>query len=190
MSLGIFDCSFLLTLLLWYVMIPVLYPAYPRDLPITSCYLGSSCVEDRSTKTIQFCVLFYCYFNFTHPLPHLSGSLNPKRGSITSTSLASARLVLPAASHATTLPNFSLEIIMEAYFEMDNHGINKPQNVGQDSINGRPKRRRVMTDRRRDQNRQAQKTEWLRAVRFEGKNHCPVEASTRIRLVIYTGTPI
>jgi hypothetical protein len=32
-------------------------------------------------------------------------------------------------------------------------------------------------------------TEWLRAVRFEGKNHCPVEASTRIRLLIYTGTP-
>jgi hypothetical protein len=32
--------------------------------------------------------------------------------------------------------------------------------------------------------------EWLRAVRFEGKNHCPVEASTRIRLLIYTGTPI
>jgi hypothetical protein len=46
---------------------------------------------------------------------------------------------------------------MEAYFEIDNHGINKPQNVGQDGINGPPKRRRIMTDRRREQNRQAQK---------------------------------
>jgi hypothetical protein len=71
--------------------------------------------------------------------------------------LASARLILPATSHATTLPDLTLEIILEAYLEMDNHGINEPQNDGQDGVNSRPKRRRIMTDRRREQNRQAQK---------------------------------
>jgi hypothetical protein len=40
---------------------------------------------------------------------------------------------------------------------MDDYEINEPQNVEHDGINGRPKRRRIMTDRRREQNRQAQK---------------------------------
>jgi hypothetical protein len=114
-------------------------------------------LKTEAQRRVSFVVLFYCYLNSPHPLPHPSGSLNPKRGGITSTSLASASLILPAATHATILPNFSLEIIMEAYFEMDNHGVNEPRKIGQDGINGRPKRRRIMTDRRREQNRQAQK---------------------------------
>jgi hypothetical protein len=91
-------------------MIPVLYPAFPRDLVINSCYLGSSCVEDRSTKRYQSCRSIVLLFNLLakpHPLPYPSDRLNPKRGSITSTSLASARLILPAASHATTLPDLT-----------------------------------------------------------------------------------
>jgi hypothetical protein len=32
--------------------------------------------------------------------------------------------------------------------------------------------------------------EWLGAVRFEGKNHCPVEANTSVRLLILYGVPI
>jgi hypothetical protein len=33
-------------------------------------------------------------------------------------------------------------------------------------------------------------SEWLGAVRFEGKNHCPVEANTSVRLLILYGVPV
>jgi len=116
-------------------------------------------LKTEAQRGISLVVLFYCYSNFPQtPIRCLirlidltpSAAASPQRFDLCS-------LILPTASHATTLPVLILEIILEAYLEMDNHGINEPQNVGQDGINGRPKRRRIMTDRRREQNRQAQK---------------------------------